>query len=54
MMGSFEGKFYICGLFLYIVTLRIFWNILQIVNSENHAKFKQLISESKTMNYEHS
>ena len=50
MMGSFEGKFYICGLFLYFVILRIFWNIFQIVNSENHAKFKPLISESKTMN----
>ena len=50
MIGSFEGKFYICGLFLYFVILRIFWNILQIVNSENHAKFKPLISESKTMN----
>ena len=50
MVGSFKGKFYICGLFLYFVILRIFWNIFQIVNSENHAKLKSLISESKTLN----
>ena len=48
-MGSFEGKFYICGLFLYFVILRIFWNIFQIVNSENNTKLKPLISESKTI-----
>ena len=30
--------------------LRIFWNIFQIVNSENNAKLNSLISESKTLN----
>ena len=49
-MGSFEGKFYIFGLFLYFVIWRIFWNIFQIVKFENHAKLKLLIAESKTMN----
>ena len=48
-MGSFEGKFYIFGLFLYFVIWRIIWNIFQIVKSENHAKLKPLIAESKTM-----
>ena len=49
-MSSFKGKFYIFGLFLYFVIWRIFWNIFQIVKSENHAKLKPLISEPKTMN----
>ena len=50
MMSSFEGKFYIFVLFLYFVISRIVWNIIQIVNSENNAQRKPLISESKLSN----
>ena len=46
--GSFKGKFSALTLFLYFVILRIFWNVIQIINTEYHERTKPLITKLKS------